>query len=87
MSQLVPDENFYLMGRADGCVIDARSRDQLPSTPLALAHAVNHPPPGHAPNVLQAAYDYPSPTSPGGLFGKGQVHFFPEKLRALIPNR
>lgn len=90
MSQLLPDDNFYLMGRADGCVIDARTRAQLPSSPLAMAHAVNHPPAGRAPNVLQAAYDYPSKTGGGGssLFsGKiGQCHF-PEELRPLIPNR
>lgn len=88
---LLPDDNFLMMGRADGCVIDGRTRDQLPSSPLTLAHAVNHPPEGRAANVLQAAYDYPSKCTggAGGLFAAGSKDalYFPEHLRPFIPNR
>lgn len=96
MSTLLPDKDFFLMGRADGCVIDGRAAEELPASPLAVAQAVNHPPKNREANTLQAAYDYPSEEGGGlemgqALFGgeKGGMGglFFPSHLRPLIPNR
>lgn len=95
MSELLPDDDFFLMGRADGCVIDGRTADQLPGSPLAVAQMANHPPARRAANVLQAAYDYPSQESGGGGLGPASLpvstrvgsHSFPPHLRPLIPNR
>lgn len=95
ISKLLPDDHFYLMGRVDGCIVDGRTADELPTSPLAVAHRVNHPPAGRSANVLQAAYDYPSqegsdPRLGGALLGGvtgTRPHTFPNRLRSLIPNR
>ncbi|CAM9450292.1 unnamed protein product [Choristocarpus tenellus] len=84
-SKLLPDEDFFLMARSDGCVVDARSSPGLPSSPLTVAQSANHPPGGTAANVLQSSYDFPSMTN-GGVWGHGGGSF-PEHLRPLIPNR
>lgn len=73
------------MGRADGCIVDGRTAGLLPSSPLAFAHAVNHPPAGRAANVLQVAYDFPVLGENDLGIAKGGR--FPEHLRPLVPNR
>lgn len=66
--------NDHLVARYDGAVVDAQplsipSADtgavaerigRLGWNPLSVAHRVNHPPPGHAPNLLQAGYTFPA---------------------------
>ncbi|CAN0300413.1 unnamed protein product [Pylaiella littoralis] len=82
---LLPDEEHFLMGRADGCLVDGRTAGLLPSSPLTFAHAANHPPKGEAANVLQVAYDYPALSD--GDVGIAKGGRFPERLRPLVPNR
>ncbi|CAM9099009.1 unnamed protein product [Discosporangium mesarthrocarpum] len=85
IAELLPDDDFFLMARADGCVVDARTASGLPGSPFAVAQAANHPPEGMGANVLQTAYDFPS-LSRGGVWGRGGG-VFPEHLRPFIPNR
>ena len=84
-ASLLPDEEHFLMGRADGCLVDGRTAGLLPSSPLTFAHAANHPPAGSAANVLQVAYDFPALSDSDVGIAKGGR--FPEQLRALVPNR
>ena len=82
---LLPDEQHFLMGRADGCLVDGRTAGLLPSSPLTFAHAANHPPAGRGANVLQVAYNFPAlGESDVGIARGGR---FPERLRPLVPNR
>lgn len=81
----MPDEEHFLMGRADGCLVDGRTAGLLPSSPLTFAHAANHPPRGSAANVLQVAYDFPALSDDDVGIAKGGR--FPEHLRPLVPNR
>ncbi|CAM9095055.1 unnamed protein product, partial [Hapterophycus canaliculatus] len=84
-ASLLPDEEHFLMGRADGCLVDGRTAGLLPSSPLTFAHAANHPPRGSAANVLQVAYDFPALSDDDVGISKGGR--FPEHLRPLVPNR
>ncbi|CAN0093853.1 unnamed protein product, partial [Ectocarpus sp. 12 AP-2014] len=84
-ASLLPDEDHFLMGRADGCLVDGRTAGLLPSSPLTFAHAANHPPEGQAANVLQVAYDFPALSEDDVGIAKGGR--FPERLRPLVPNR
>lgn len=84
-ASLLPDEEHFLMGRADGCLVDGRTAGLLPSSPLTFAHAANHPPAGRAANVLQVAYDFPALSDSDVGIAKGGR--FPERLRPLVPNR
>lgn len=85
LASLLPDEDHFLMGRADGCLVDGRTAGLLPSSPLTFAHAANHPPEGRAANVLQVAYDFPAISDTDVAIAKGGR--FPERLRPLVPNR
>lgn len=84
-ASLLPDDEHFLMGRADGCLVDGRTAGLLPSSPLTFAHAANHPPRGRAANVLQVAYDFPALGDEDVGIAKGGR--FPERLRPLVPNR
>lgn len=50
--QLIPDDNFMLMVRTDGHIIDGNSVNENVFNPYALAHMVNHPPRNVNPNVM-----------------------------------
>lgn len=84
-ASLLPDDEHFLMGRADGCLVDGRTAGLLPSSPLTFAHAANHPPEGRAANALQVAYDFPALSEDDVGIAKGGR--FPERLRPLVPNR
>ena len=49
---LIPDENFMLMVRTDGHIIDGNTTKRNAFNPYALAHMVNHPPKDINPNVM-----------------------------------
>jgi hypothetical protein len=79
VDKLFPDDDFMLMSRADGAIIDGRDTVGTPHNAYALGHIVNHPPQGGEPNVLQASYDFLQ--DPLGF------DEFPRELRAHIPNK
>jgi hypothetical protein len=73
----------------------------MPYNPYALAHMVNHPPPGRLPNVMQLSYDFP--TDPFGKLRECifismfmflvlmfvaaiSLDDFPRHLRRYVPN-
>lgn len=76
VKNLLPDEEFMLMARTDGHIIDGRSAYQCAPNPYALAHLVNHVPPNSKPNVLQYPFDYPA--DPFGWYE------FPKKVSMLF---
>ena len=78
VKKLLPDNDLMLMARFDGHIIDGRTANECAPNPYALAHLVNHVPPGGMPNVLQYPYDFAA--DPLGLVE------FPKRLRKYIPN-
>lgn len=78
MKDLLPDDNFMMIVRNDGHIIDARGTNQAPFNPFAFGHKINHVPAGKTPNCLQIAFDYPE--DPLG------IEAFPQELRRYIPN-
>jgi hypothetical protein len=75
--QLLPDPDLMLMSRVDGCVIDARTADQVPRNPYAIAQYINHCG-QQRPNVIQVTYDFPD--------NSVSSNRFPPANRKYIPN-
>ena len=55
-NHLIPDDNFMLMVRTDGHIIDGNTAKENEFNPYALAHMVNHPPKDVNPNVMAVQY-------------------------------
>ncbi|DBA03261.1 TPA: hypothetical protein N0F65_011620 [Lagenidium giganteum] len=67
--------NVYARARFDSAIIDAKNERPTPRNQLAVAHMINHPPSGEAPNVMPFSFDFPI-TEP----------FTSDEFRPLIPN-
>ncbi|GAB9464310.1 hypothetical protein Gpo141_00001745 [Globisporangium polare] len=52
-------DNPFARARFDSVVIDAKRESSTPRNPLAVAHKINHPPPGSKPNVIPFSFDFP----------------------------
>jgi hypothetical protein len=80
IESLLPDDNFMLMVRKDGIIVDSRQLIHN-KNPYAVAHKVNHPPAGVVPNSLQLPFNFSN--DPLDL----SDDIFPHEIRHLIPNK
>ena len=86
------DKNDYLMARYDRAIVDASTRalELLPgdarANPLSVAHRVNHPPRGSAPNVVPAPvqWDKATPAALLELLPNVSYEGSSQKQRALL---